>query len=201
MARTVVLASRLCHCPSEREGELSFIRFMKKTLLLLAHPAFEKSRANAALLATVEDLDDLTVHDLYEAYPDMMIQVDREQRLLEEHERVVIQHPFFWYSTPAIVKQWFDLVLEYGWAYGEKGNALHGKTVLSAITTGGTQTAYCETGHNRYTVAELLRPIEQTARLCGMNYEDPFVVYGALNLSPDELAEAGQAYRKRLTAE
>ena len=107
---------------------LSFVSItgMKKTLLLLAHPAFEKSRANAALLSAVEDLENVTVHDLYETYPDFVIHVDREQKLVLEHERVVIQHPFFWYSTSAIVKEWLDLVRESGWAYGDCWEGLNG---------------------------------------------------------------------------
>lgn len=122
---------------------------MKPTLLLFAHPALERSVANAAMLEAVRDLEHVTVHDLYEAYPDFLIDVPREQELVEANERIVIQHPFFWYSTPAIVKEWFDLVLEFGWAYGEGGDRLHGKSVLSAITTGGSKEAYCAEGHNQ----------------------------------------------------
>lgn len=171
---------------------------MKKTLLLFAHPNFGESRANAALLAAVSDLEDLTVHDLYAEYPDFLIDVRREQELLERHERIVLQHPFYWYSTPALVKEWFDLVLEYGWAYGSEGTKLEGKRLLSAITTGGGREAYCSEGYNHYSVAELLRPIEQTARLCAMVYEEPFVVFGALTAEGAELAEEGKRYRARL---
>lgn len=173
---------------------------MKKTLLLFAHPAMEQSRANAALLDAVKDLEHVTVNDLYAEYPDFLINVDREQELLEKHDRIVIQHPFFWYSTPAIVKEWFDLVLEYGWAYGDDGDALKGKTVLTAMTTGGGQTAYCPQGYNQYTVEEFLRPIEQTAGLCQMKYEKPFVVYGSLQLSEDDLKQAGEEYREILNS-
>ncbi|MEM7601091.1 MAG: NAD(P)H-dependent oxidoreductase [Verrucomicrobiota bacterium] len=173
---------------------------MKKTLLLFAHPAMEKSRANAALLEAVRDLDHVTVNDLYAEYPDFLINVDREQELLEKHERIVIQHPFFWYSTPAIMKEWFDLVLEYGWAYGDEGNALQGKTVLTAMTTGGGKSAYCPQGYNQFTIEEFLRPAEQTARLCQMKYEKPFVVYGSLQLSPDDLNKACSEYREILTS-
>jgi len=35
------------------------------------------------------------------------------------------------------MKEWFDLVLEYGWAYGSEGNKLKVKSLVSAITTGG----------------------------------------------------------------
>lgn len=151
------------------------------------------------MLEAVQELEDLTVNDLYAEYPDFLINVDREQDLLSSHERVVIQHPFFWYSTPAIVKEWFDLVLEYGWAYGNGGDALKGKSLLSAVTTGGGKEAYCPEGHNCYTVEEFLRPIEQTARLCEMEWEKPFVVHGALALNEEALQKAAADYRARLT--
>ncbi|MEM6279365.1 MAG: NAD(P)H-dependent oxidoreductase [Verrucomicrobiota bacterium] len=174
---------------------------MKKTLVLFAHPALEQSRANSALLERICDLDHVTIHDLYAEYPDFLINVDKEQALLEEHDRIVLQHPFFWYSSPAILKEWFDLVLEYGWAYGEEGQALEGKTVLTALTTGGGKTAYCSEGHNVYAIEEFLRPMEQTARLCHMKYEKPFVVYGSLALTAEELAEAASEYREILSTD
>ncbi|MEM1441961.1 MAG: NAD(P)H-dependent oxidoreductase [Verrucomicrobiota bacterium] len=174
---------------------------MKKTLLLFAHPALEQSKANAALLEGICDLDHVTIHDLYAEYPDFLINVDREQALLEEHERIVLQHPFFWYSSPAIIKEWFDLVLEYGWAYGEEGQALKGKTMLTVLTTGGGKSAYCPEGYNTYSIEEFLRPMEQTARLCHMQYEKPFVVYGSLQLSSDDLKEAASEYREILSTD
>ena len=80
-------------------------------LVLFAHPAFEKSRVNRHLADAVRDLPGITFHDLYEEYPDFEIDVAREQSLLLAHELVVFHHPFFWYSTPPIFKQWQDLVL------------------------------------------------------------------------------------------
>jgi len=133
-----------------------------RVLVLFAHPALEKSRVNRVLIRGLDRLEGVTFHDLYEAYPDFDVDVEREQALLSEHDAVVLHHPFFWYSTPALVKQWEDLVLTHGWAYGSKGTALQGKTMMSAITTGGSEAAYQPGGHNRFTVSELLRPIEQT---------------------------------------
>jgi glutathione-regulated potassium-efflux system ancillary protein KefG len=155
---------------------------MEKTLILFAHPAFEKSRINRHLIDGVSALEGVTVHDLYQEYPDFYIDAGREKALLEKHERIVWQHPFYWYSAPALMKEWFDVVLEYGWAFGKGGDALAGKTVKSVVTAGGSEAAYCPKGHNHYSVEELLRPIEQTARLCGMTYEEPMVVYDALHL-------------------
>ncbi len=171
---------------------------MSRVLILLAHPALHKSRVNRHLLDAVRDLDGVTVRDLYEEYPDLHLDVDREQCLLGEHDVIVWQHPFFWYSCPALLKEWLDLVLEYGFAYGEGGDALRGKRVLTAITTGGPQESYGADGLNRYTIAQLLAPFEQTARLCGMEYLEPFVVHGTHSLSQDAIAAHVAAYRGRI---
>lgn len=168
---------------------------MEKTLIIFTHPALEKSRANRALIEGISDLDGVTVHDLYEVYPDFHIDREREQALLEEHPRIVWQHPFYWYSTPSLMKEWFDVVLEYGWAYGKDGRALEGKTVKSVITTGASCEAYCREGDNGHSVEELLRPLEQTARLCGMTYETPMVFYSALHLDKAAMAAAIERYR------
>jgi glutathione-regulated potassium-efflux system ancillary protein KefG len=169
-------------------------------LVLFAHPAIRRSRVNRRLLEAIRDLDGVTVNDLYEAYPDLDIDIAREQELLVEHDVVVFQHPFYWYSTPAILKEWQDLVLEHGWAYGHDGHALEGKTMLNAMTTGGGEATYSEAGYNRFTVQQLLAPIEQTARLCGMRYLPPFVVHGTHSLTDAEVERAAVDYRRVLVA-
>ena len=97
---------------------------MSKVLILFAHPALEKSRVNKRLIRDVNSINNITFNDLYEEYYDFNIDVEREKKLLVEHDIIIFHHPFFWYSTPAILKQWQDLVLEHGWAYGSKGTAL-----------------------------------------------------------------------------
>jgi glutathione-regulated potassium-efflux system ancillary protein KefG len=154
----------------------------KRILILFAHPALEKSRVNRHLIQAVGELEAVTVHDLYEAYPDFHINVKYEQNLLLSHDVIVFQHPLYWYSSPAILKEWQDLVLEYDFAYGHQGTALAGKKFLSAITTGGTEDAYCREGDNRFSIRELLLPFEQTAYLCGMEYLPPFVIHGTHRL-------------------
>jgi glutathione-regulated potassium-efflux system ancillary protein KefG len=52
---------------------------------LFAHPAFQKSRVHRLLREGVRDLPGVSFHDLYEAYPDLDIDVEEEQRLLLEH--------------------------------------------------------------------------------------------------------------------
>ena len=171
---------------------------MKKVLILFAHPRFEKSRTNRALLSGLEDQDFITIHDLYEQYPDFNIDVAREQALLLEHQILVWHSPIFLYGVPAMIKQWTDLVLQHGWAHGEGGQHLEGKLIFNAVTTGGTRPSYAHDGFNRYTIAELLRPWEQVAALCGMTYLPPFMVQGTYRLTDDILADYAEQYRRVL---
>lgn len=168
---------------------------MASVLVLFAHPAFQRSRVNRALVAAARATEGVTVHDLYETYPDFLIDVKAEQGLLESHDAVVFQHPFFWYSSPSLVKEWLDLVLEYRWAYGEGGTALHGKILAHAISAGGPEDAYRRGGSNHFSVRELLAPFEQTARLCGMAYAEAFTVHAAHHLDSSDLAAAALRYQ------
>jgi len=121
----------------------------------------------------------VTLIDLYAEYPDFQIDIDREQQRLLDHDIIVFQHPLYWYSTPAILKEWQDLVLEHDFAYGAKGTRLHGKIFMSALSAGGHESAYCSKGYNNFTIRELLHPLEQTAVLCGMIYLPPFTLFAA----------------------
>lgn len=168
-------------------------------LILFAHPALEKSRVHRRLIRHLPDRSDLILHDLYEAYPDYDIDVEREQALLTEHDLVVLQHPLFWYSVPPLMKQWIDLVLEHGWAYGSSGTALRGKRAMSLITAGGSEQAYQPGGYNRYTISQLLAPIEQTFRLCGVEYLEPFAIHGTHQMSDADIARHAERYREFLS--
>jgi glutathione-regulated potassium-efflux system ancillary protein KefG len=171
---------------------------MNKILILFAHPRFEKSRNNRVLLAEVDKIDGVTLHDLYEEYPDFNIDTEREKALLMTHDIIVWHFPFYMYSAPAMLKQWMDTVLEYGWAHGSKGDALAGKTALVTLTAGGSRDVYAAGGRNRYTIREFLFPFEQTAVLCKMAYLPPFVVHGTYLLTDQELAAQASLYSQLL---
>lgn len=158
-----------------------------KVLILFGHPAFQKSQANKLLVDDINSIHQVTFHDLYERYPDLDIDIDYEQELLKKHDCIIFQHPLFWYSTPAIFKEWMDLVLEHGFAFGKKGNALKGKLFFSAITTGARRDSFRSEGDVHYTINQLLAPIFQTGNLCKMNVLPPFVTYGTMYMSLDEI--------------
>lgn len=173
---------------------------MSRVLVLFAHPALERSRVQTKMLAAISGLEGVHVRDLYELYPDFDIDVEAEQRALEANDRVVIQCPFYWYSVPALVKQWLDLVLEHGWAYGSGGEAVRGKSLSLALSTGGGKHAYGDAGLNRHTVAQFLYPLEATARLCGMPWLPPFLVQGAHELEASQIDVEAARYARVIEA-
>lgn len=124
-------------------------------------------------------LADVTLVDLYAEYPDAQIDIDCEQQRLRAHDVIVFQYPLYWYSTPALLKEWQDLVLEHGFAYGSQGTALQGKCFFCALSAGGPEAAYRADGFNHFTIRELLQPLEQMANLCGMVYLPPLCLFGA----------------------
>ncbi|ENJ7185392.1 NAD(P)H-dependent oxidoreductase [Vibrio fluvialis] len=162
----------------------------QRILILYAHPCQHKSEVNARLFKAARYARNVTLVDLYGEYPTFNIDVDKEQQRLLDHDVIIFQFPMYWYSTPSILKEWQDLVLEYGFAYGQDGTALHGKTLLCITSTGGKSESYQASGYNHYSVRELLRPIEQMAGITGMQYLAPLVLFDARAACDDERLNA-----------
>ena len=174
---------------------------MNRVLINFAHPVRSRSKMNNALRAAVEGLETITVNDLYAHYPDFLIDVRREQHLCEDHDVIIFQHPFYWYSTPSIMKEWLDLVLQHGWAYGSEGKALHGKLFLQAITAGGGDSTYQKDGYNAFTIGELISPYRATAKLCGMVWLPPFTILGIhRGLAEEKVKAYAEDYRQCVIA-
>ncbi|MDU0155137.1 NAD(P)H-dependent oxidoreductase [Bacillus cabrialesii] len=167
-----------------------------KILVLAVHPHMETSVVNKAWAEELSTYDNITVRELYKEYPDEAIDVAKEQQLCEQYNRIVFQFPLYWYSSPPLLKKWQDLVLTYGWAFGSEGNALHGKELMLAVSTGSEAEKYQAGGGNHYSISELLKPFQATSNLIGMKYLPPYVFYGVngateedISLSAKRLAE------------
>jgi glutathione-regulated potassium-efflux system ancillary protein KefG len=171
---------------------------MNKILILFAHPLYERSRIHKSLVNAIPPSDQITFRDLYELYPDFNINIEVEQELLSQHNIIIFQHPLYWYSIPPLLKQWIDMVLQFGWAYGKGGEVLKDKIAFNVLSSGGQEQVYSAEGRNRYTIKQFLAPIEQTMKLCHMQYWPPFVVHGTHMLQPDQIKKAGDDYRKLL---
>lgn len=160
---------------------------MQKILVLFAHPTLEQSVVNKKIIKRIQSLPDVSVRDLYELYPDFDISVQMEQDALEKHDIIIWMHPIYWYSAPPIIKQWIDLVLLHGWAYGSKGTALKDKWIFNAVTTGTSLEAYQEGGSHGYMLKDFLLPYQKTAALCHMHYIPPFVIDATFSKEPREI--------------
>lgn len=158
---------------------------MARLIVYYAHPGNKYSHANAQMIRRARAVTDITLVDLYAEYPRFDIQIDREQQRLLEHDVILLQFPMFWYSTPSLLKEWQDLVLEHGFAYGAGGDRLKGKHLMLAVTAAGDRDAYSEQGYQRYPIRTFLTPLERTVRLCHMAFVAPYVLYASLR-APDD---------------
>ncbi|NQZ48770.1 MAG: NAD(P)H-dependent oxidoreductase [Moritella sp.] len=152
---------------------------MTRILVLLAHPSIETSRVNHALFSAAATHEQVTSVDLYKQYPDFNIDVVAEQARLLDHDIVIFLFPTFWYSTPALLKEWQDKVLEYGFAYGSSGDKLHGKKLLCVTSAGSPISAYQHAESSDLIIRDLLLPLERMAKDTGFNFVEPLVLYGA----------------------
>ncbi len=174
-----------------------------RTLILFAHPDLRLSRVHRSMLDALQPLqaergDALVVRDLYALYPDYLIDIEAEQALAAQADLIVWQHPVQWYSMPPLMKMWLDEVLAYGWAYGKGTQALRGKRLGLALSTGGTARSYGHDGYNRYPFEAFLPAYEQTAHLCGLRLLPPWVFHGAHKASQIEIEAAAQDYARCL---
>lgn len=172
----------------------------QKVLVLFAHPAQASSEVNLHLFRDASATSSVTAIDLYHDYPDFNIDIAREQQRLLDHDTIIFLFPLFWYSTPSILKEWQDLVLEYGFAYGQGGTALQGKKFLCAITAGGKEEAYQSDGFNHFTIRQLLQPLEQMASITQMAYIAPFALFGSRTAQEEQRIETHrQKWRQLLS--
>jgi glutathione-regulated potassium-efflux system ancillary protein KefG len=172
----------------------------RRLMVLQFHPDPGASRVNRAMSASIAALDGVTCRDLYARYPDFNIDVAAEQPLCEQHDILVFQHPVQWYGCPALMKEWIDRVLAYGWAHGPGGDRLRDKCWLSAASAGWSEHDYGPGGRNRASLREFLLPFSQTAAHCGMQWLDPFVFYGSRRADAAGIDAHAGRYRDHLIA-
>jgi putative NADPH-quinone reductase len=173
---------------------------MANVLLYYAHPGHKRSNANRKMFNASHRVDGISIVDLYADYPRFNVDIDIEQGRLLKHDVIIFQCPMFWYSTPSLVKEWIDLVLEHEFAYGVGGDKLQGKVMQLAVTTAGPQEAYSRTGYQHYPIRTFLTPLEQTARLCHMRFPAPYVLFGALRAKENQLEAHVDGYVRLLKA-
>lgn len=162
------------------------------TRIFLFHPHMDQSRVNKAL-ATAAQNAGIEVRDIYALYPDFKIDVEQERQVLADTDRIVFQFPFYWYSSPALMKQYEDDVFTGDWAYNG-GNAIKNHEWLLAISTGSPKSAYQRDGRHFYLGPELLRPYQATNHLIQTKFCVPFISYKESYQTDEDLQRRAQAY-------
>lgn len=175
-----------------------------KTLIIVGHPNYKQSLANKTVVEEVLNSGlDVQARDLQELYPDFRINPKAEQDILLLHQNIVLQFPFYWYNMPAILKQWFDTVFEYQFAYGSKGDKLKNKNFIPSFTVGAPESEYHTLGEHHFRVQEFCKNLEQTAYYARMNYINPIYFHGTsltAGYTEAEVKDKAKDHAKRLVS-
>lgn len=161
----------------------------KQVVILLAHPNYDESKANKALIESVKGITNVKVMNLYEE----PFTLGTYKQAIAEAETIVFQFPFYWASAPSQLKKWCDEI------FGMLTPIIQGKKLMVAVTTGSEYEAYRSGGRNQYTLDELLRPYQLIANHSGMVWQTPFVVYGAsLPTAQQSITAGATAYKEKI---
>jgi len=172
-----------------------------KTLIIVIHPNINESVLNKRWIQELRKFPErYTIHQLHEAYPDEKIDVQAEQLLVEQHDKIVFQFPYYWFNCPSFFKKWLDEVLTHGWAYGSKsGYRMKGKKIALAISLGVEEHELSPSGIYKYPLSELTRPFELSFEYVKADYQPAFAFYGMeYNTSDDHVEQGVESYLKFL---
>ncbi|MGP4041048.1 NAD(P)H-dependent oxidoreductase [Gracilibacillus sp. D59] len=169
------------------------------TLLIVSHPDIIESGSQQYFLSSLKDREEITVHHLENQYPNGTINVAKEQNLLRQHDRIIFQFPFYWYSATPLIKKWQDEVLGEGFAYGTRKKPLAGKDFGLILMIGVAEREYQAGGEELFTISELTKPFQAMANKLGMNYLRPLPVFQFFYMEEEEKMNTLIRYWQMLT--
>lgn len=125
-----------------------------KTLVVVSHPKINDSQTQQFLLQGAK-LQDVTWHHVEELKE---IDVEKEQALLMENDRIIFQFPLYWYAAPAGLKDWEDQVLTRNFVYGDGDDNLSDKEFGIVVSTGMPLKEFQRGGSENVTIDEIMAP-------------------------------------------
>ena len=153
-------------------------------LVILAHPHFDQSIANKAIIEELSRSDiDFEIRNLSALYPTFQIDVKAEQE--------------------ALLKHWFDEVFTYQFAYGSQGDKLKGKYFIPSFTVGAPESEYHTLGEHHFKVYEFCKNLAQTAYYAQMKYVEPLYFHGTsvnAGYTKEDIEAKAKAQAQRLLA-
>ncbi|MGV3466327.1 MAG: NAD(P)H-dependent oxidoreductase [Heyndrickxia sp.] len=170
-----------------------------KTLVIVSHPDIMESGSQLYFINSVKAFEDVTIHHLENTYADGNIDVEKEQLLLKQHDRILFQFPFYWYSSPPLLKKWQDDVLTDDFAYGKRGSALNGKEFGLILMVGVNESEYQAGGSELFSINELTKPFQAVAHKLGMTYLRPLPIFQFSYMTEDQKMDILIKYWQMLT--
>lgn len=177
---------------------------MKKVLVILGHPSNDslchalaesytkgakKAGAQVKKIYLSEIKFDPILHEGYNKRTDLEKDLLKARELLVWAEHIVLVHPIWWGSTPAILKGFFDRVLLPGFAFKYKNKTdlvpeklLSGKTAHLIQTSGGYNWVYFFTGNPTLQSLDMF-----TFNFCGIKIKKKTLFGGVGKVSQKKL--------------
>lgn len=143
-----------------------------KTLVVVSHPKINDSQTQQFLLQGAK-LQDVTWHHVEELKE---IDVEKEQALLMENDRIIFQFPLYWYAAPAGLKDWEDQVLTRNFVYGDGDDNLSDKEFGIVVSTGMPLKEFQRGGSENVTIDEIMAPYFAIAQRAKMQILPTFTI-------------------------
>lgn len=169
------------------------IKQMKRALLINGHEpyAFAEGRYNQTMFEEIENqlkndfqITKTIIKDGYVA--------EVEQEKFKDADVIVFQFPSYWFSVPALMKEYIDRVYAYGVffgmgkegaKYGHSNGLMNGKKYMFSITANSPEYAYNSNESDSFfegkSLDETLFHIHKTNQFCGM---EPLESFGAFDV-------------------
>jgi glutathione-regulated potassium-efflux system ancillary protein KefG len=152
-----------------------------KTLVLVGHPEYDNSQTAAFLRQAQVDLN---MVDWQVLQPTSSFDTMTEQQRLMKYDRIILQFPMYWYSAPAIMKQYLDEVLTVNFVDVRRDGCLRGKELGIVVTLGDPLKDYQSGGREDVSLSELLKPYQAIAHKAGMRFLPSFPVAQFAYMTP-----------------
>lgn len=166
-----------------------------KTLVVVSHPEINNSQTQQFLLQGAK-LQDVTWHQV-EALGE--IDVEKEQALLMENDRIIFQFPLYWYAAPAGLKNWEDKVLTRNFVYGDGDDNLGDKEFGIVVSTGMPLKEFQRGGSENISIDEIMAPYFAIADRAKMNILPTFTIAQFQYLNDQEQMQLLIDYQRFLT--